>query len=189
MIFLEHETKERLKKQKIEKMKRPLPNKQNRNQLLLKFMRHLAATVLLFLVENQPFCMLSLPFNVSETLLIPEHILLTYPSCSSINTAFWFISTKLLNFKKMIRYISCSIARGFALRSLSVGPRQGQKLSKSNLILQKRFNVGRNETKLSVRTAMKFLHENYPILEIHRMFDFGLSLGWFICNVYAFWEL
>ena len=34
MIFLEHEMKERLKKQKIEKMKRPLPNKQNKNQQL-----------------------------------------------------------------------------------------------------------------------------------------------------------
>ena len=57
----------------------------------------------------------------------------------------------------MIRYVSCSIARGFALRSVSFGPSQGQKLSKSNLIVQKRFNVGKNETKLSVRTAMKLI--------------------------------
>merc|ERR1719312_1967087 len=53
----------------------------------------------------------------------------------------------------MIRYVSCSIARGFALRSVSFGPRQGQKLSKSNLIVQKRFNVGKNETKLSKSTV------------------------------------
>jgi len=52
---------------------------------------------------------------------------------------------------------SCSIARGFALRSLSIGPRQGQKLSKSNLILQKRFNVGINETKLSKSTVCLIL--------------------------------
>ena len=86
----------------------------------------------------------------------------------------------------MIRYVSCSIARGFALRSVSFGPRQGQNLSKSNLIVQKRFNVGKNETKLSVRTAMKYQEENYPILEIYRGCDFDGSLGWFICNVCAF---
>lgn len=61
-----------------------------------------------------------------------------------------------MKFKKMIRYVSCSIARGFALRTVSIGPRQGEKLSKTNLIVQKRFNVGRNETKLSVRIAVRY---------------------------------
>ena len=58
--------------------------------------------------------------------------------------------------QEMIRYVSCSIARGFALRTVSIGPRQGQKLSKTNLIVQKRFNVGKNETKLSVRIAVRY---------------------------------
>merc|ERR1712131_117792 len=57
---------------------------------------------------------------------------------------------------KMIRYVSCSISKNF-VRPLSFGPRQGQKLSNPSLIVQKRYNLGRSEAKLSKSTVCVIL--------------------------------